>query len=215
MALVLPDCGDRFRRAVVQVGRRGEDAEQRGLAESQAVKEALSIPIPDDRYTPRNGKKMPHSFQITHVRIFQRSGRGFLDGESGIQIDVSGRAHQHKDISKDARNHWKYYISDGYAYVSLIFDDGILSTEKSKSMSVYEATRPLNEEVKRNNEIRIFRGDTLLDPSTGQKVLVHQILADAKVRIGPVSETRTWVQLRKESGGVDLSTRKLALMQKV
>jgi hypothetical protein len=46
-------------------------------------------------------------------------------------------------------------------------------------------------------------------------VLVHQILADAKVRVGPVSETRTWAELGREAGGVDLSAKKLALMQKV
>lgn len=195
--------------------KRIKDAEHRGLTEPQAVKEALSMPIPDDRYTPRNGKKMPHSFQITHVRIFQRSGRGFLDGESGIQIDVSGRSHQRKDPTKDPRNHWKHYISDGYAYVSLIFNDGALSTEESRSVTLYEATRPINKSLKKGQEIRIFRGDTLTDPATGKKVLVHQILADAKVRIGPTSESRTWAALKKESGGVDLSAKKLALMKKI
>jgi hypothetical protein len=143
---------------------RVKESQQRGVTETQAVKEALSKPIPDYRYVPRNDKTAPSSFQITHVRVFQRSGRGFLDGENSIQVNVAGRSHRRNDKSAEPRNHWKHYVSDGYAYVSLIFDDGVVSTEKSKSVSVYEATRPVNIRRRRSDETRIFRGDTVSSP---------------------------------------------------
>lgn len=194
---------------------RVRDALQRGLQESEAVKEALSTPIPDHRYLPRSGKKIPNRFEITHVRVYQRSGRGFLDGENSILVDVAGRAHQRRNHSKELRPHWKHYISAGYACVSLIFDKGVLSTEKSKSVSMFEATRPTRAKAIRGDEVRIFRGDTLLDPSTGRKVLVQQILADAKVRVSPITEARIWKELGEEAGGIALSASKLALMKKV
>lgn len=185
--------------------------EARFLSNGGDVKKALSVPIPDSRYLSRKKNEPRNLGAISHVKIFQRIGRGFMSGEGAIPVSVAGRSHQRTDHKHELRRHYKHYISDGYAFVRLVFDDAQLVKHKCESVSRFKASLPLCAQPV-PGEIRVFRGDVLPDPDSGKLYLVHQILAGAKVRLGPVTEARIWEDLGSESGGISVGAKELSRM---
>lgn len=156
------------------------------IAAGQSVKEALATPILDPQFRTL----------IKRIAVYQRVGRGFIDGSSAFRIE-----HGNQKTSFE-----KHYLSDGYAYVSLMQADGKLLSAESVTMFAANR-RPLQP---RNGERRFFRGDTLLDANTGKKYVVHQLLANATVRAAEVTEARSWIDLGAESGAAQFGARALA-----
>lgn len=163
--------------------------EQR-LSEGKSVKEALAEPVYENRYgaSPKRA--------IRRVAVFQRSGRGFVDGSSALRIE-HGRLEKH-------------YLSDGYAYVAIAQEGGRLVL--AESVSVFAANR--RKSAPREGEKRFFRGDTLFDPKTGKRYVVHQLLANATIRAAEVTEARNWIYLGSESGAVQLGASALARLER-
>ena len=155
------------------------DEFERRIANGQDVRTALSEPIIDTRY----------GTLIRQVRVYQRLGRGFASGEDAIKVTLTGRAYS-ETAPKE-----KYYLSDGYAYVALIANDAGLIID---AVSVRSADAPIFDQSRVGR--RIFRSDTVVDES-GNRHLVHQILADGVIRTAPLIESRSWIQLGAESGG--------------
>lgn len=160
----------------------GEEFERRILA-GESVKEALSRPIINPQFgTP-----------IKKVAILQRVGRGFVDGESAFPV----------------KNCW--YLSDGYAYVSIREREGRLIA--AESVPIIAATA--RSRFGSNGEKRFFRGDMLFNPDDGITYLVHQILANATVRAAPVTESRSWIELGTEAGAVQFGARTLVGLKQI
>ncbi len=151
---------------------------ERRVASGQDVKAALSAPIVDVRY----------GTLIRQVRVYQRLGRGFASGEDAIKVALAGRAFRNNP------SQGKYYLSDGYAYIALIANErGVIID----AISVRSADAPIFDQSRVGR--RIFRGDTVIDES-GNRHLVHQILADGVIRTAPLIESRSWIQLGAEAG---------------
>lgn len=153
------------------------DEFERRILAGDSVKQALSLAIIDPQFnTP-----------IKKVAIFQRVGRGFVDGSSAFPV----------------KNSW--YLSDGYAYVSVTEKDGRIVAAESVpliSAATQEASRAAGEQ-------RFFRGDMLRDQETGTTYVVHQILANATIRAAPVTESRSWIELGAEAGATQFGARAL------
>ena len=171
-----------------------EEFEKR-IAGGKSVKQALSEPIPDTRFNTSS------KHAIKKVAVYQRVGRGYVDGSSALSI-VHGNAGAPLE---------KYYLSDGYAYVSLVEDDGKLIS--AESVTTFAANR--RSFVISNGEKRFFRGDTLRDPKTGMQYLIHQLLANATVRVAEVTEARSWIELGAESGAAQFGAKALSQLEKL
>jgi len=161
--------------------------EQR-ISSGKSVKEALAEPIYDPQFNT----------MIKRIAVYQRIGRGFLDGSSTFPIE-------------HGRGFIKHYISDGYAFVSIIENDGRI--ESADSVPVFRAHR-VNAAPK-DGERRFFRGDTLLAPTNGKKYVIHQLLANATVRAAEVTESRSWIALGAESGATQFGATALIKMTRL
>lgn len=157
------------------------DAFESRLSKGKTVKEALAEPIPDIRFN------MSTPSSIKRVSVYQRIGRGFFDGSTAIRIEHTSRNATHE----------KHYPSKGYAYVSLILERGTIVS--AESVTTFAANRRRSQP--REDERRFFRGDTLQNPKNGKQYLIHQLLADAKVRVAELTEARSWIDLGAESSG--------------
>jgi CRISPR-associated endonuclease Csn1 len=140
------------------------DEFERRILAGETVKQALSHAIINPQFnTP-----------IKKVAVFQRFGRGFVDGSSAFPV----------------KNSW--YLSDGYAYVSIVEKDGRIVTAESVPL-ISAATQ---ETFHTAGEQRFFRGNILRDKEAGMTYVVHQILANATVRAAPTNGIevvdRTW-----------------------
>jgi len=162
---------------------------ERRISAGQSVKTALSTPIADPRY----------GTLICQVRVYQRLGRGYASGEDAIKVDLVGRPYRASTPAE------KHYLSDGYAFIALIANEADLVID---AVSVRSADAP-NFDLSRVAR-RIFRSDTLVDES-GNRHLVHQILADGVIRTAPLTESRSWIQLGAEAGAKQFG--KAAVMQ--
>lgn len=178
---------DRARKGILDIvsdhTRRivSEEFERR-IQNGDAVKEALSRPIIDPQF----------GTAIKRVGVFQRIGRGFVDGESALPV----------------KNCW--YLSDGYAHVSITARNGrVVSAE---SVPVIAAARS---QAAAEGERRIFRGDMLFNPENGMTYVVHQILANATVRAAPVTESRSWIEMGAEGGAVQFGAKTLIGLTRV
>lgn len=153
------------------------DEFERRILAGESVKQALSLAIVDPQFnTP-----------IKKVAVFQRVGRGFVDGSSAFPV----------------KNSW--YLSDGYAYVSVTEKDGRIVAAESVPL-ISAATL---DQSRTAGEQRFFRGDMLQDQETGTMYVVHQILANATVRAAPVTESRSWIELGSEAGATQFGARAL------
>lgn len=169
-----------------------EEFEKR-VASGIGVKEALSLPIADPRFSTSKRKAA-----ITKVAIYQRVGRGFVNGEDALAIALKS-------------NSYKHYLSDGYAYALLMIENGrILS---ASSVSLFAASRRNVEP--RDNERRFYRDDMVRDPENGKCYLIHQVLAGGTVRIAPVSEARVWIDIGKEGDARSVAASTLMRFERV
>lgn len=162
------------------------DAFERTISSGKSVKEALVNPIYDPQFKTL----------IKRVAVYQRIGRGFLDGSNTFPIE-------------HGQGFLKHYVSDGYAFISIIVRDGRI--ESADSVPVFRAHRT-NGALK-HGERRFFRGDTLLAFSNGKKYVIHQLLANATVRVAEVTESRSWIALGSESGAAQFGATALIKMK--
>ena len=158
------------------------DEFERRILAGESVKQALSHPIINQQFrTP-----------IKKVAVFQRLGRGFADGSSAFPV----------------KNSW--YLSDGYAYVSILEKDGRIVAAESVPIISAVKRKSLNTD----GEKRFFRGDMLLDQHAGITYVVHQILANATVRAAPVTESRSWIELGAEAGATQFGAQALLRLER-
>lgn len=162
------------------------DEFERRLKQGKSVKEALAEPIRDTRYDPRDGKQAPPKL-IAAVRVYQRTGRGFVDGENAVRIDHEQR---------DGTTLHKYYLSDGYAYLSLKLENGKLASAESIPLHV-APRRPTMTEY---GEIRFYPNETLLDTESERRYVIRQIRDDAALALTLVTEAREVRDMDKDSG---------------
>ncbi len=161
------------------------------IAEGKAVKQALSEPILDPRYET----------VIKRVTVWLRSGRGYAGEDAVTRIEHMGRSGGRLPL-------YKYLPHDGYAFIAISCEGGRWAKAESVRPVHANAARFWKEGI-----VRIFRGDTLLDPKDGARYLVHQILADGAVRIAPLTEARTWLQIGSEGGARTLTESSLLKLQ--
>lgn len=158
------------------------DEFERRILAGESVKQALSHPIINQQFrTP-----------IKKVAVFQRLGRGFADGSSAFPV----------------KNSW--YLSDGYAYVSILEKDGRIVA--AESVPIISAARRKSSNAA--GEMRFFRGDMLLDQHAGITYVIHQILANATVRAAPVTESRSWIELGAEAGATQFGAQALLRLER-
>lgn len=162
------------------------NAFERMISSGKNVKEALTNPIYDPQFKT----------QIKRVAVYQRIGRGFLDGSNTFPIE-------------HGQGFVKHYISDGYAFISIIENDGRIET--ADSVPVFRAHRASG--LLKHGERRFFRGDTLLASSNGKKYVIHQLLANATARVAEVTESRSWIALGAESGATQFGATTLIKMK--
>ena len=162
------------------------DEFERRLKQGKSVKEALAEPIRDTRYDPRDGRQAPPKF-IAAVRVYQRIGRGFVDGEKAEPIE-------HKQ--RDGTVLLKFYLSDGYAYLSLKLENGQLTSAESIPLHV----APRRPTVKEYGEIRFYPNETLLDTESDRRYVIRQIRDNAALALTIVTEAREVRDMDKHSG---------------
>lgn len=162
------------------------DSFERAITSGKSVKEALTNPFYDPQFRTK----------IKRVAVYQRIGRGFLDGSGTFPVE-------------HGRGFVKHYVSDGYAFVSIVENDGHI--ESADSVPVFRAHRA--SAALKHGERRFFRGDTLLASSTGKKYVIHQLLANATVRVAEVTESRSWIALGAESGATRFGATALIQMK--
>lgn len=120
----------------------------------------------------------------------------------------AAKATDHVRIEHSSRNgkHYKYLLNDGYAYMELPLEGGVVAGPAS-------LVRPRegvgNKYAREDGEVlRFYKGDMVEDSKTGFRYLVHQIKAQGggMLVLAPATETRpvrdldsTW-GLRKVSG---------------
>lgn len=155
------------------------DAFEARVAAGESAKQALAGSIFDPRY----------GHQIKKVRVFQKLGRGYVDGGRAVGLP-SGQ----------------HYLDDGYAYISLKFELGKLA--EAQSVTRFAARNRSKRPTQ--NELRIYSGDTLQLPDSGVFVVVEQILANATVRYKPHTESRVWSAIGSEGGAGQLGAKELA-----
>jgi hypothetical protein len=163
----------------VDTRRFVSEAFEARVTAGDSAKQALAAPIFDSRY----------GNQIKKVRVFQKLGRGYVDGSRAINLP-SGQ----------------HYLDDGYAYVSLRFELGKLSEAQSvtRFAARNRSKRPSQ------NEMRIYSGDTLKLANSEVCVVVEQILANATVRYKPYTESRVWSTIGAEGGAGQMGAKELS-----
>ncbi len=139
---------------------------ERRIAAGRSVKEALSIPI----ICPRYGT------EISKVSVYQRTGRGFVDGANANRVVHASRYGEHE----------KHYLSGGYAFVSLHTSEGRVVS--AASVTLLAAARQRRAVMK--EEIRFHAGDALTDRLEGRTYVVRQIKANATLVLTPITEAR-------------------------
>ncbi len=159
---------------------------ERRLQQGKSVKEALAESIRDTRYDLRDGKQAHPKF-IAAVRVYQRTGRGFVDGENAVPIE-----HKHRD---GTLLH-KFYLSDGYAYLSLKLENGKLAVAESIPLHI----APRRPAVTEYGEIRFYPNETLLDTESDRRYVVRQIRDNAALALTLVTEAREVRDMDKDSG---------------
>ena len=162
------------------------DEFERRLKQGKSVKEALAKPIRDTRYDRRDGKQ-EHPKYISSVRVYQRTGRGFVDAENAVRLE-----HQ----QRDGKRLYKYYLSDGYAYLSLKLENGILVS--AESIPLYVA--PRRPAIPEYGEIRFYPNETLKHKENGKRFVIRQIKASATLVLTIATEAREVAEMDAGSG---------------
>lgn len=163
------------------------DEFERRISTGKSAKEALSEPVPDPRYEDKtNGNQSPIRM-IRKVRVFQRIGRGFVNGENAVPV-----IHE----SRNGEKLHKYYLKDGYAYVSLKSENGKLIS--AESVSLWAAA--CNPATRLPNETRYYPNETMLDTDSKRKYVVRQIKADAVLMLTLATEAREVRDMDADTG---------------
>lgn len=165
-----------------------EEFEKR-VARGMSPQEALSSPIPYPRYRNR---KNGHDAPIKKVRVYQRMGRGYADGEDAVPV---------VHIQRRGKELHKHYLSDGYAYVSLKTENGKLTSAESVPLHV----APRRSKQPETGETRYYTNDTFRDTSTNRRYVVRQIRANAALALTLVSEAREVRDMDADAGLIVIS----------
>lgn len=155
---------------------------EKRVEQGMDVKNALTQPIAYLRYEKNGEQKF-----IKKVRVYQRGGRGFEDGEKAVQITCTQR---------NGSILHKHYLSDGYAYVSLKFENGKLSS--AESVPLWAAARRSAKSV--SGEVRYYANDTLLDTEANRRYVVRQIRDKAGLALTLITEAREVRDMSADSG---------------
>ncbi len=162
------------------------DEFERRLKQGKSVKEALAEPVRDTRYDRRDGKQESQSY-ISSVRVYQRIGRGFVDGENAVRLE-------HKQ--REGITLHKYCLSDGYAYLSLKIENGKLTA--AESIPLYVAPRRTS--VPEYGEVRFYPNETLKHKENGKRYVIRQIKAGATLVLSLATEAREVADMDASSG---------------
>lgn len=134
---------------------------------------------------------------IRRVGFYQRSGRGLANGEDATTI-----FHENRHGVKLE----KAYMpppSNRYAYVA-IMQEGDPPRTYASSVTKADATRLDPGRIK----TRIFKLDTVVDKE-GNRWVVHQIHANGKIAVAPLTESRTWEEIQIKGGAATFNSREV------
>lgn len=173
-----------------------EEFEKR-IAQGASPAEALTRPIAHPRYA--NGNK---PVLIKKVLVYQRIGRGFVDGENAISIPHRQR---------NGKELHKYYLNDGYAYVSLKTENGKLAS--AESVPLYVVTR--RQAGPTAGETRYYANDTLLDTESNRRYVIRQIKAGATLMMTLATEAREVRDMDADAGLMMVSGKGLLRLKPV
>lgn len=165
-----------------------EEFEKR-TARGMSPQEALSSPITYPRYRNR---KNGHDAPIKKVRVYQRMGRGYADGEDAVPV---------VHIQRHGKELHKHYLSDGYAYVLLKVENGKLISAESVPLHV----APRRSAQSEMGETRYYTNDTFLDTHTNRRYVVRQIRANVALALTLVSEAREVRDMDANAGLIVIS----------
>ncbi|MDI9349630.1 MAG: HNH endonuclease domain-containing protein [Candidatus Symbiobacter sp.] len=125
---------------------------------------------------------------IKKVFCKQRIGRGFVTADPDNLVTVKhGRDKQHT----------KYYLRDGYAYIELVISNGNFVSANAVANIDAEKTR---HQPKPPGMIRIYKKDTLRDKRDGKLYVVQQIHGSGKVFLTHIYESRNFGQMDASDG---------------
>ena len=118
----------------------------------------------------------------------QRIGRGFVSADVDELVAVK---------HGKERQHTKYYLRDGYAYLELIVKDGKLIS--ANSIANIDAEK-LRNQPKPVNVIRIYKKDTMRSKVDGQFYVVQQIHGNGNLFLTHIYETRNFGDMDADDG---------------
>lgn len=130
---------------------------------------------------------------IRRVGFYQRSGRGLANGEDATTI-----VHENRQRVKLEKSYMPP-PSNRYAFVA-IFQEGDPPRQYASSVTKADATRLDQARIKK----RIFKLDTVVD-SQGNRWVVHQIHANGKIAVAPLTESRTWEEIQTKGGAASFN----------
>lgn len=125
---------------------------------------------------------------VRRVGFYQRSGRGLADGE-----DTTTIVHENR-LGVKLEKAYMPPPSNRYAYVA-VMQEGSPPRTYASSVTKADATHLDPARIK----MRIFKLDTVVDQK-GDRWLVHQIHANGKIAVAPLTESRTWEEIQVKGG---------------
>lgn len=158
------------------------------VAEGLPPEEALNRPILQTWY----GEPKP----IFSVKTYYDRG-----AEKAQPVEFSGKRQAGK----------KYLIPDLYAYLSLFWDNnGDVDQNNSGLTTLFKANQYPKPPGK--NEWRYHKGDTVVDQQTQQRMIIQKFKAigGGTVFLAPLTETRTYDQMKKADGILSVGIKKLS-----
>ena len=154
----------------------------------QMVSDQFETRLNDEQLSPWKALQAPFIYaasegggygtSIRRVGFYQRSGRGLADGEDATSI---------VHINRHKVNLEKAYMpppSNRYAYVA-VMQEGDPPRTYATSVTKADATHLDPKRIAK----RIFKLDTVVDQQ-GNRWLVHQIHANGKIAVAPLTESR-------------------------
>ena len=125
---------------------------------------------------------------IRRVGFYQRAGRGLANGEDSTTIIHENR----QGVMLE-----KAYMpppSNRYAYVA-VMQEGDPPRRYASSVTNADSMRLDQTRVAK----KIFKLDTVIDPE-GNRWVVHQIHANGKIAVAPLTESRNWEEIQIKGG---------------
>jgi hypothetical protein len=175
----------------IQTRRTISEAFEQRIATGKSAWLVLQDPISHKAHTGRDGT----GSIIRRVIAYQRDGRGLANGSEATSIVHKARAGQ------DLKKSYMPPKSNKYAFVAVMIEG---DPPREYAVSVTRtAARQLD---KRLVVRRIFKMDTVID-RFGTRYLVHQIHANGKIAVAPLTEARNWGEIQSAGGAKTFGAR--------